>query len=193
MDCKPIIIDSSAPILQAARNGQLNQVALFLRDPNVDPTVVDRDYESALCLATKNGNMEMVKVLLQHPRILPDVGVLEVACRYNRPEIAKLFLEDPNLENPSENENMALKSACAKGSLECIQLLIHDERLILNSETCLDILLEAKSTFSVIKLLLQDARFRKKEFQLAYIQILFLAKRCCEDDLVTFLENLLLE
>jgi hypothetical protein len=128
----PRVYPSSPSILNVAiTSGHTDVVSLLLLDPRIDPTW---DQNHALWTAVYNGHIEIVRLLLADPRINPTVQsptripILSEAVELGQDQIVDILLRDGRVD-PSEMENMALRSAIVLHRRACVSLLLYDPRV----------------------------------------------------------------
>ena len=79
----------------------------------------------------QDGNTEMVRILLRASSFVNTscyLDTIQWASKYGRPEIVKLFLNDPRLD-PSNDDNRAIQYASYCGHAEVVRLLLNDLRV----------------------------------------------------------------
>ena len=110
--------------LNACLDGYINFVKLLLQDPRVNPS--DKD-NKAIRLASKYGRIEVVKLLLQDTRVDPsDINnyAIRWASAMGYVEVVKLLLLDPRFDPSYLNIRYGFISACQKGNIDMIKILI---------------------------------------------------------------------
>lgn len=108
------------------------------------------------------------------------------ACSHGHYKIAKLLLEDPNVD-PSEYNNQAIQEACKNGFLKIVNLLLSDPRVDPSDSNNSALELACKhNNLHIIDTLLEDQRVQisfdiscyseevQKKFQ--YVQIIYNAQ-----------------
>ena len=119
------------PLVNASKNGNIDQVKLFL-DLGVNVNVSDRNHKSSLLYAAEKGDLELVKLLLKHGADPNDKDYhgdssLYYATRGGHLEVVKLLLNNGSNVNAKNSHGYTpLHLAVLKGHSENIELLLQN-------------------------------------------------------------------
>jgi ankyrin repeat protein len=126
-----------------------------------DPSVRDKNNNTAIQIASYYGCTEAVRLLLSDNRVDPsDDGncAIKLASRNGHVEVVRLLLSD-NRVDPSAGNNYAIQSASYKGCIEVVQLLLSDNRVDpSDDDNCAIRWASSKGHDEVVQLLLSDNR-----------------------------------
>ena len=112
---------------EAANAGLLDIVIILLKDVRVDPAAED---SRALILAAQNGHAETIKLFLQDGRADPaaeDSRALGLAAKNGHTETVKLFLQDGRAD-PTVGDNYIITVSSDNDYTEIVELLLQDGR-----------------------------------------------------------------
>lgn len=136
----------------------LNLAKFLLSYEEVDPIAQGLD---SLLFASRNKNYEIVKLLLQHKRfnLKSKIDALHSACEAGRFKLAKLILEDKNVD-PGVDNSFSFLLACKSGNEKLVSLLLEYPTLDVSATlfgNCIDYALRSRNPL-VLKVLLQNEK-----------------------------------
>jgi ankyrin repeat protein len=176
-------------IMCCIENKHTKILELLLKDGRADPSKKsrisnggDRKYGYPIIVASGICNFEITKLLLDDIRVDPSVGFNESDIDYFGRNITKVIRtnvpimkasKNGNLENvrlllshpkvdPSDNDNLALRSALIHRKIDIVKLLLQDKRInpagVNNDSIIRTSFSKSNGTINVIKLLLADSK-----------------------------------
>ena len=162
VDC----IDGLA-LRSACYEGDYDMV-LWLLDHNANPYIYNN---APIYNALKNGSIEIIKLFQNKGVKLYELGFPMYDIPSEHFELLKYILSDFEQHNKKVNYEWIFHSAIYKGNIE-IAFWLYDTYLILHNQECLDMALENaikaavifKSTFKIIKLLINEGAHINSEF-----------------------------
>ncbi|KAI9336807.1 ankyrin repeat-containing domain protein [Obelidium mucronatum] len=187
-------INGSCDLLSfAAKNGHAELLSELLHHPRVNSYIIN---VSVIHGAIANNDLEIVKLCLQDPRLGTGFNIsscIQYAVELKNAEILDYLLrrQQPGV-SPSYDGNMALRTACKRGSLEIVVLLLaHPKLAVLTSDVIVEAIgyaVQAENP-KIVELILSDPRCDPTTFLDFYNVFVDACSRGCVDIVRLFLND----
>lgn len=132
--------DGATPLIAASLEGRVEVVRRLLAAGQVEVNEADVNGTSALHVAAANGHADIVRMLSLHRgvalnrRLRHDrrYSAFQLACKFDRPECVRLFLDDHRvpIDAGDLRHVTPLRSAARGGRMEVVKLLLADGRRV---------------------------------------------------------------
>jgi len=128
-------------LIDACKNGNVDEVKRFLKEPNINLNSQDESEDGAFNIACQERHIEIVKLLLNDNRVdvnKPDYrGATSfwIACQNSDIEIVKLLSNNERVDvNQVEDkyERTPFYIACQNGHVEVVEMLLNIEKVDIN-------------------------------------------------------------
>jgi hypothetical protein len=152
-------IENSVPILNAAREGELEIVTMFLDSPKFHKVLNDKAILTNACFSK---NFELVKLLIEKYCFIPNIKDLQCALSSRNMNTIEFILNDKRVD-PSEDNNKVIALAAKYGFLKFVKILLNDNRVDPSDNKNKAILAaHSKQEKAIVKLLWDNKKVKNK-------------------------------